>query len=75
VNARKLYDWILSDSDAQKLFTEWYLVLVADGAERHPLALSLDQIKTVNQDMVWDGDAANKTRLLDRWTSEIESKR
>jgi iron(III) transport system substrate-binding protein len=75
VAARRLYDWILSDSDAQKLFTDWYLVLVADGAQKHPLALSLDQIKTVNQDMAWDGDAANKKRLLDRWTREIESKR
>jgi iron(III) transport system substrate-binding protein len=75
VNARRLYDWILSSKNAQKLFTDWYLVLVANGAEKHPLALSLDQIKTVNQDMVWDGDAANKKRLLDRWTSEIESKR
>jgi iron(III) transport system substrate-binding protein len=75
VNARRLYDWILSSKNAQKLFTEWYLVLVANGAEKHPLALSLDQIKTINQNMQWDGDAANKKRLLDRWTSEIESKR
>jgi iron(III) transport system substrate-binding protein len=75
INARRLYDWILSSKNAQKLFTDWYLVLVANGAEKHPLALSLDQIKVVNQDMVWDGDAANKKRLLDRWTSEIESKR
>jgi iron(III) transport system substrate-binding protein len=75
VNARRLYDWILSSKNAQKLFTEWYLVLVANGAEKHPLALSLDQIKVVNQDMVWDGDAANKKRLLDQWTADIESKR
>jgi iron(III) transport system substrate-binding protein len=75
INARRLYDWILSSKNAQKLFTEWYLVLVADGAEKHPLALSLDQIRVVNQDMVWDGNAANKKRLLDRWTAEIESKR
>jgi iron(III) transport system substrate-binding protein len=75
INARRLYDWVLSSKSAQKLFTEWYLVLVANGAEKHPLALSLDQIKTVNQDMAWDGNAANKKRLLDRWTAEIESKR
>jgi iron(III) transport system substrate-binding protein len=75
VNARRLYDWILSSPNAQKLFTDWYLVLVANGAAKHPLALSLDQIKTVNQDMAWDGNADNKKRLLDKWTSEIESKR
>jgi iron(III) transport system substrate-binding protein len=75
VNARRLYDWILSSPNAQKLFTDWYLVLVANGAAKHPLALSLDQIKTVNQDMAWDGTADNKKRLLDKWTADIESKR
>lgn len=75
VEARRLYDWILSSKDAQKLFTEWYLVLVANGAEKHPLALSLDQIKTINQDMAWDGDAVNKNRLLDRWNKEIGNAR
>jgi iron(III) transport system substrate-binding protein len=75
LDARKLYDWILSSPNAQKLFTQWYLVLVTKGAQKHPLALSLDQIKTVDQDMVWDGDAVNKKRLLDRWNAEIGSKR
>jgi iron(III) transport system substrate-binding protein len=75
VQARQLYDWILSSKNAQKLFTDWYLVLVANGAERHPLALSLDQIKTINQDMAWDGDAVNKNRLLDRWNKEIGNAR
>jgi iron(III) transport system substrate-binding protein len=75
VTARRLYDWILSSPNAQKLFTDWYLVLVAKGAAKHPLALSLDQIKTIKQDMIWDGNAANKNRLLDRWNQEIGSKR
>jgi len=39
------------------------------------LALTLDQIVTVNQDMAWDGDTVNRTRLLNRWTSEIEARR
>ncbi|MDR2149279.1 MAG: ABC transporter substrate-binding protein [Spirochaetaceae bacterium] len=75
VAARRLYDWILSSPNAQKLFTEWYLVLVSNGAQKHPLALSLNQIKTIRQDMVWDGNAVNKNRLLDRWNKEIGSKR
>ena len=75
VNAKKLYDWILSSPKAQKTFTEWYVVLVAEGAAKHPDALSIDEIKTVNQDMAWDGDKVNKTRLLDRWTNEIGNKR
>ena len=75
IQARQLYDWIISSPNAQKLFTDFYLVLVRNGAVKHPLALSLDRIKTVNQDMAWDGDAANRKRLLDRWIAEIESKR
>jgi len=75
VQARRLYDWILASPDAQKLFTDYYLVLVRNGAVKHPLALSLDQIKTINQDLVWDGDTVNRTRLLNRWTNEIESRR
>lgn len=75
VNAKKLYDWILSDEDAQKIFTEWYVVLVANGAVKHPDALAIDEITTVKQDFLWDGDAANKERLLNWWTSEIGNKR
>ncbi|MDR3343015.1 MAG: ABC transporter substrate-binding protein [Treponema sp.] len=75
VPARRLYDWILSSKSAQQLFTQWYLVLIANGAEKHPLALSLDQISTIKQDMAWDGDGVNKNRLLDRWNQEIGSKR
>ncbi|MCL2602396.1 MAG: ABC transporter substrate-binding protein [Treponema sp.] len=75
VQARQLYDWVLSSPEAQRIFTEWFFVLVRNGAVRHPLALSLDQITTVKQDMAWDGDPANRTRLLNRWTAEIESTR
>jgi iron(III) transport system substrate-binding protein len=75
VQARQLYDWILSARSAQEIFTKWYVVLVRNGAVKHPLALSLDQIKTVEQDFAWDGDAANRARLLTRWTTEIESRR
>ena len=75
VNARRLYDWIISDADAQEIFTQWYVVLVAEGAAKHPDALSIDEIKTVKQDFAWDGDAANKERLLDWWTTEIGNKR
>ena len=75
VNAKKLYDWVLSSPVAQKTFTEWYLVLVANGAEKHPDALSLDEIKTITPNFTWDGNKDNKARLLDRWTDEIGNKR
>ena len=75
IQARQLYDWVISSTNAQKLFTDYYVVLVRKGAVKHPLALPLEQIKTVKQDLVWEGDAVNRKRLLDRWTAEIESKR
>ncbi len=75
VNAKKLYDWILSSPTAQKEFVDFYLVLVAPGAPKHPDALALKDIKTVKQDFLWDGDPANKGPLLKRWTDEIGSKR
>ena len=75
IQARQLYDWIINSPNSQKLFTDYYVVLVQKGALKHPMALSLDQIKTVKQDLVWEGDAVNRKRLLDRWTAEIESKR
>jgi iron(III) transport system substrate-binding protein len=75
VNAKKFYDWVLSSRAAQEKFTQWFLVLVADGAPVHPDALSIDQIKTVKQDLLWDGDPVNRNRLLKRWTDEIGSKR
>jgi iron(III) transport system substrate-binding protein len=49
--------------------------MVRNCAAKHPQALSIKDIKTIKQDFAWDGDAANKKRLLDRWTSEIGNKR
>jgi iron(III) transport system substrate-binding protein len=75
VNAKKLYDWILSSPNAQNILVKWYVVLVRKGAATHPQALSLTDITTIKQDFAWDGDAGNKKRLLDRWTNEIGNKR
>ena len=44
-------------------------------AQLNPTLDEITDIKTVKQDFVWDGDAANKARLLDRWNSEIAAKR
>lgn len=75
VNAKKLYDWIISDADAQEIFTQWYVILVQDGAKKHPLAIDFSSLKTVNMDFEWAGDAVNKTRQLNRWNEEIGNKR
>jgi iron(III) transport system substrate-binding protein len=75
VAGKKLYDWVLTSKAAQQLFADWYLVLVAKDSPKHPNALSISDIKTVKQDMLWDGDKVNKDRLLKRWTDEIGSAR
>ena len=75
VEARRLYDWIISSPNSHKIFVNYYLLLVRKGAAKHPQALSLEQVKTITQDFAWDGDAVNKTRLLDRWNNEIGNKR
>ena len=72
VNAKKLYDWILS-KPAQDLIGQWYVVPLSKLATRNPVAFGLDDVKTVKQDLQWDAD--NKNRLLERWTREIGSKR
>ena len=75
VQARQLYEWVINSDSAQRIFRDWYLVLIRHGAQPHPLALTLDQISVVDQDMAWDGDPVNRTRLLNRWTAEIEAGR
>ncbi len=42
-------------------------------ATKNPVAFSLDDVKTVNQDLKCDAD--NKPRLVERWIAEIGSKR
>ena len=72
VNAKKLYDWILGKT-AQDIIAQWYVVPLSKLATKNPVAFSLDEVKTVKQDLQWDAD--NKVRLLERWTAEIGSKR
>ncbi|MGB4572490.1 MAG: ABC transporter substrate-binding protein [Rectinemataceae bacterium] len=72
VNAKKLYDWVLS-AKAQTIIAKWYVVPLSKIATKNPVAFSMEEVKTVKQNLDWD--AANKVRLLDRWTREIGSKR
>jgi iron(III) transport system substrate-binding protein len=74
VEAKKLYDWILG-KEAQDIVASWYVVPVSKIAVPNPSAFKITDIKTVNQDIRWDGDKANSDRLKDRWNAEIGSKR
>jgi len=72
VNGKKLYDWVLGKT-AQDIIGQWYVIPLSKVATKNPVAFSMDDVKTVEQDLQWDAD--NKNRLLDRWTREIGSKR
>lgn len=72
VNAKKLYDWILQPK-AQAIIAKWYVVPLSKLATKNPVAFGMNEVKTVNQDVLWD--AQNKERLLERWVKEIGSKR
>lgn len=72
VNAKKLYDWVLQP-EAQAIIAKWYVVPLSKLATKNPVAFSMDEVKTVKQDINWD--AANKERLLGRWLKEIGNKR
>ena len=72
VNAKKLYDWVLGKT-AQDIIAQWYVVPLSKLATKNPVAFSLEDVKTVKQDLQWDAD--NKPRLVERWNAEIGSKR
>jgi iron(III) transport system substrate-binding protein len=72
VSAKKLYDWILGKT-AQDIIGKWYVVPLSKLAKKNPVAFSLEDVKTVKQDLQWDAD--NKVRLVERWNKEIGSKR
>ena len=70
VNAKKLYNFILSE-EAQRIFASWYVVPVSKIAPQDDIAIDISNLKTVEQDLVWD--AANRERLVEKWTKEIGS--
>jgi len=68
VNAKKLYNFLLG-KEAQEIFASWYVVPVSKNAPQDSIAIDVNKLNTVEQDLVWD--AANKERLVGRWTQEI----
>lgn len=68
VAAKKLYNWMISSDKAREIFSNWFMIPLVDSQDPNGFFQSL---VLVNQDDVWD--AANKTRLIDRWNKEITS--
>ncbi len=68
VEAKKLYDWILSPK-GQKIISGWYVIPLGADMEIPVLGKKVSELKFVEQDDVWD--AENKDRLLTRWNAEV----
>ena len=70
LNAKKLYDWILS-GPAMDTIAKWFVIPLSSQAKTTETGFSLAEMKLVDQDDRWD--ATNKERLIDRWNKEITS--
>ena len=68
VAAKKLYNWMISSDKARQVFANWQMIPLVDSQDPNGFFQSL---KLVDQNDEWD--AANKTRLIDRWNKEITS--
>ena len=68
VEAKKLYDWVLSPKGA-KIIGGWYVIPLGADVEIPVIGKKVSELKFVDQDDVWD--AANKERLLARWNAEV----
>jgi iron(III) transport system substrate-binding protein len=70
LNAKKLYDWVLS-KNAMNIIAKWYVIPLSNQATATDTGFSLSDMNLVNQDDQWD--AANKSRLIEKWNKEIGS--
>lgn len=69
VEAKKLYNFVLTSPAVKEIFKNWFFITLSDSMNPDG---EFKSITIVDQDDVWD--AANKTRLVDRWNREITSK-
>ena len=67
LNAKKLYDWVLSRK-AMDIIASWYVIPLSNLATPSETGFSLANMKMLKDDQ-WD--AANKERLIERWNKEI----
>ena len=68
VEAKKLYDWVLSEK-GQKIIGGWYVIPLGADVTVPVIEKKVSELTFVDQDDVWD--AANKDRLLARWNAEV----
>ena len=73
--AKKLHDWLISSSGAEKIFAQWRIAFIRQNNVEHAIALPNDEIHPLKQDLQWDGDPANRERLMTKWREEIGSRR
>mgnify|MGYP001764697273 CR=1 FL=1 len=71
VNAKKLYDWVLTKK-GMTVVANWYVIPLSSEAPKVQTGFDLSKMNLVHQDDAWD--AANKARLVERWNKEIAPK-
>lgn len=71
LNAKKLYDWILTKK-GMTVVANWYVIPLSSEAPKVDTGFDLSKMNLVHQDDAWD--AANKARLVERWNKEIAPK-
>ncbi|MGB9614288.1 MAG: ABC transporter substrate-binding protein [Fervidobacterium sp.] len=68
LEAKKLYNWILSDK-AQAIIASWYVIPLSPKAPKNKLVYKIEDINLIQQDLLWE--AQNRERLVERWNKEI----
>ena len=72
--AKKYYDWLMSPAGQSTGATVGSLQVPANKTFKpDPRIPLLDSVRLINYDFVKYGKAAERRRLLDRWTKEVES--
>lgn len=68
LEAKKLYNWILSEK-AQTIIASWYVIPLSPKAPKNKMVYKLEDVNLIQQDLLWE--ARNRERLVDKWNKEI----
>lgn len=71
-NARRFVDWLLEPDTQRLLNRRFFRIPVNREVEPSDAAVSLDEIETIDYDVVWS--AANKSRLVTRFEWEVRGR-
>ena len=73
-NAKKYYDWLMSaEGQAVGAKVGSYQVPANKTFKMDPRIPTMDDVKLIKYDFEKYGKSAERKRLIDRWTKEVES--